>query len=128
MSDLNDYIQQKEQIKAIKQARVRVGVSWLCHLFIPLPPVTSLIYSIKSENFLPFLAATGVAVAAAPVALVDFGFTFFVAPPVTSAVLLTTRANKRRRELGIFGPEMADGMLYNVAPKVEVTVKNEVPV
>ena len=64
-----------------------------------------------------------------PVAMVDAGFTFFVAPPVTSALLIQTKAGERRRQLGIFGPEQADAMMFsnfNNQPKVEVTVKNEV--
>ena len=128
-TDYKSYLQQKDEVKAVKQARTRVGISWLLHLFVPCPPLVSLIYSIKTENFIPVLAATGVAAVSAPVALVDFGFTFFVAPPVTSALLIQTKAGERRRQLGIFGPEQADAMMFsnfNNQPKVEVTVNNEV--
>ena len=127
-TDYKTYLQQKDEVKAVKQARTRVGISWLLHLFVPCPPLVSLIYSIKTENFIPVLAATGVAAVAAPVAIVDMGFTFFVAPPVTSALLIQTKAGERRRQLGIFGPEQADAMMFsnfNNQPKVEVTVKNE---
>ena len=126
----NDYAQflaQKEEIKSIKQARVRVGVSWLLHMFT-IPPVVSLVYSIKTENYIPVLAATGAAILSAPVAMIDFGLTFFVAPPITSAVLIQTKAGERRRQLGIFGPEQADSMLYSNLPQrpnIEVVVKNE---
>ena len=76
----NDYAQflaQKEEVKSVKQARVRVGVSWLLHMFT-IPPVVSLVYSIKTENYVPVLAATGAAILSAPVAMIDFGLTFFV--------------------------------------------------
>ena len=126
----NDYAQflaQKEEIKSVKQARVRVGVSWLLHMFT-IPPVVSLVYSIKTENYIPVLAATGAAILSAPVAMIDFGLTFFVAPPITSAVLIQTKAGERRRQLGIFGPEQADSMYFSNfqnRPQYEVVVKNE---
>lgn len=125
--DYQTYLQQKDQIKAVKQARVRVGISWLLHLFT-IPPVVSLVYSIKSENYVPVLAATGAAIVAAPIAAFDFGLTLAVAPPVTSAVLIQTKAGSRRRQLGIFGPEQADMMMFSNlqnTPKVEVTVNNQ---
>ena len=122
-----DYLTQKDQIKAVKQARVRVGISWILHAFT-LPPIVSLVYSIKTENYIPVLAATGVALVTAPLAFVDFGLTFAVAPPVTSAVLIQTKATNRRGQLGIFGPEQADAMMFSNfqanTPKVEVVVNN----
>ena len=128
-TDYQAYLEQKDAVKAVKQARTRVGISWILHLFVPCPPLVSLIYSIKTENYLPVLAATGAAIVATPIAMVDMGFSFFVAPPVTSALLIQTKAGERRRQLGIFGPEQADAMMFsnfNNQPKVEVTVKNEV--
>ena len=122
-----DYLAQKDQIKAVKQAKVRVGISWILHAFT-IPPIVSLIYSIKTENYTPVLAATGVALVTAPLALFDFGITLAVAPPVTSAVLIQTKATNRRGQLGIFGPEQADAMMFSNfqanTPKVEVVVNN----
>mgnify|MGYP003114366903 FL=1 len=125
--DYQTYLDQKERISAVKQARVRVGISWLVHLFT-IAPVASLVYSIKSENYVPVLAATGVAVLGVPLAAVDYGLTLAVAPPITSAVLLQTKAGERRRQLGIFGPEQADMMMFSNfqnTPKVEVVVNNQ---
>ena len=125
--DYQTYLQQKDQVKAVKQARVRVGISWLLHLFT-IPPVVSLVYSIKSENYIPVLAATGAAAISLPLATVDYGLTLAVAPPVTSAVLIQTKAGSRRRQLGIFGPEQADVMMFSNlqnTPKVEVVVNNQ---
>ena len=93
-----DYLAQKDQIKAVKQAKVRVGISWLLHAFT-IPPIVSLVYSIKTENYVPVLAATGVACVTAPLALFDFGITLAVAPPITSAVLIQTKATNRRGQL-----------------------------
>jgi hypothetical protein len=125
--DYQTYLKQKDQIKAIKQARVRVGISWLTHIFT-IAPIASLVYSIKSENYVPVLAATGVAAIGVPLAVIDFGLTLAVAPPITSAVLIQTKAGSRRRQLGIFGPEQADAMMFSNfqnIPKVEVVVNNK---
>lgn len=125
--DYQTYLQQKDQIKAVKQARVRVGISWLVHLFT-IAPVASLVYSIKTENYVPVLAATGAALVSLPIAAIDFGLTLAIAPPVTSAVLIQTKAGSRRRQLGIFGPEQADMMMFSNfqnTPKVEVVVNNQ---
>ena len=127
-TDYQAYLQQKDEVKAVKQARVRVGISWLLHLFT-VPPIVSLVYSIKTENYLPVLAATGAAVVGVPLATVDFGLTLAVAPPITSAVLIQTKAGERRRQLGIFGPEQADAMMFSNFqannPKIEVVVNNQ---
>jgi len=125
-NDYQSYLQQKDQVKAIKQARVRIGISWVAHLFAG--PIASVVYSIKTENFIPVLAATGAAVVSLPVAVIDFGLTFAVAPPVVSAVLVQTKAGERRRQLGIFGPEQADALMFSNfqnTPKTEVVVNNQ---
>lgn len=128
-NDYQSYLAQKEQVKAIKQARVRIGIAWLAHMFAA--PISSLVYSIKTENYVPVLAATGVALVAVPVAAIDLGLTLAVAPPVTSAVLIQTKAGERRRQLGIFGPEQADQMMFGnfqpVPTKVEVNVSTPNP-
>ena len=123
-NDYQSYLQQKEQVKGIKQARVRVGISWVAHLFAG--PLASVFYSVKSENLTPVLAATGVAILASPVALIDFGLTLAVAPPVTSAVLIQTKAGERRRQLGIFGPEQADAMMFGAFNPQPVNVEKVV--
>lgn len=127
-NDFANYVAQKEQVSLVKQARTRVGISWLLHMFT-IPPVVSLIYSVKTENYIPVLAATGAAIISAPIAFIDFGLTFFIAPPVTSAVLIQSKAGSSRRKLGIFGPEQADSMMFgnmNNHPQIEVTLKKEV--
>ena len=130
VSDYQTYLAQKEKVQAVKQARVRVGVSWLLHLFT-IGPIASVVYSAKTENWVPFLAATGVAVVGVPVAALDLGFTFLVAPPVTSALLIQTKAGERRRQLGIFGPEQADAMMFSSfqnQPQVERVIEKTVVV
>ena len=112
LENFSKFAAAKEQRKSCKQAGVRVGISWALHL-LTVPPVVSLVYSAKTDNWTPFLAATGVAVLSAPFALFDFGFTFLLAPPVTSAVLLQTKAGERRRQLGIVGPEEADVLAFS---------------
>ena len=109
--EYSEYIEIKTKVDDAKQARVRIGVSWLLHMFT-VPPVVSIVYSVKTNNWIPTLAATGVALIAAPISLVDFGLTLVVAPPVTSAVLIQTKSQEKRRKLGIFGPEQADKLVY----------------
>lgn len=130
VSDYQSYLAQKEKVQAVKQARVRVGVSWLLHLFT-IGPIASVVYSAKTENWVPFLAATGVAVIGVPVAAIDFGFTLAVAPPITSALLVQTKAGERRRQLGIFGPEQADALMissFQNQPQVERVIEKTVVV
>ena len=130
VSDYQSYLAQKEKVQAVKQARVRVGVSWLLHLFT-IGPIVSVVYSSKTENWVPFLAATGVAVIGVPVAAIDFGFTLAVAPPITSALLVQTKAGERRRQLGIFGPEQADALMissFQNQPQVERVIEKTVVV
>tara|TARA_R110002050_G_scaffold57347_1_gene128701 strand:+ start:3014 stop:3451 length:438 start_codon:yes stop_codon:yes gene_type:complete len=128
-NDYQSYLAQKEQVRAIKQARVRIGIAWVAHLVAA--PISSLVYSIKTENYVPVLVATGVALVAVPLAAIDLGLTLAVAPPVTSAVLIQTKAGERRRQLGIFGPEQADVMMFgtfqSVPTKVEVNVSTPNP-
>lgn len=99
-----------DRLNDAKQARVRLGISWLLHMFT-VPPIVSLVYSVKTNYWVPTIAATGAAAVTLPLALFDYGLTFAVAPPVTSAVLLTTRSQEKRRKLGILGPEQADVMV-----------------
>lgn len=105
--DYSEFKAKQAEVNDAKQARLRVGISWLLHCFT-VPPVVSLVYCIRTNNWVPFAAATGAAAVALPIAMVDFGITLAVAPPVTSAVLLQTKAQEKRRKLGIFGPEQAD--------------------
>ena len=106
--DYKEYQKTLEEVKDIKQARLRQGICWVTHLLLPLPPAVSLYYASKTQYWAPFWAATAAAALTAPIALFDMGLTFFVAPPVTSAVLLTTKSSEKRRKLGIIGPEQAD--------------------
>lgn len=110
--DYKEYQKTLEEVKDIKQARMRQGICWVTHLLVPLPPAVSLYYASKTQYWAAFWAATAAAAVSVPIALFDMGLTFFVAPPVTSAVLLTTRSSEKRRKLGIIGPEQADIMAF----------------
>lgn len=105
--DNTEFKQNLERLGDAKQARIRNGLSWVLHLFT-LPPVVSLVYGAKTNYWVPTLAATGVAAVTLPFSLIDYGITFAVAPPITSAVLLQTKSQEKRRKLGIVGPEEAD--------------------
>jgi len=100
------------QLADLKLARVRQGINGLAHFIAG--PIASVAYGAKTGYWVPTLAATGVAVVTAPMALVDFGLTFAFAPPVTSCLLMCTKSNEKRRQLGIMMPEQADAMMAQV--------------
>ena len=100
------------QLADLKLARVRQGINGLAHFIAG--PIASVAYGVKTGYWVPTLAATGVAVVTAPIALADFGLTFFVAPPVTSCLIMCTKSNEKRRQLGIMMPEQADAMMAQV--------------
>ena len=127
------FVAQKAKLDSAKQAAVRCAPMWLLHMFT-IPPVVSAIYCGKTNNWIPFLSATGAAIVSLPLAFIDLGVTFFVAPPVTSAVLLTTTATRKRTELGILDPAQADGIVHEITygkvepPAVPVAPNGGVPV
>ena len=79
-----------------------------------LAPVASVYYGSKTGYWMPTLAATGVAVVAAPLAVIDLGFTFAVAPPLTSCLMMCNKSSEKRRQLGILMPEQADALMAKV--------------
>ena len=101
-----------EQIGDLKLARVRQGMCGVFHFFGG--PVASVYYGAKTGHWVPTLVATGAAVVTLPVAIVDAGFTFAVAPPLTSALMLINKSSEKRRQLGILMPEQADAMMAEV--------------
>tara|TARA_R110002012_G_scaffold252150_1_gene431115 strand:+ start:286 stop:684 length:399 start_codon:yes stop_codon:yes gene_type:complete len=120
MTDYSSFLQQKARIDSAKQAGVRCAPMWLLHLFT-LPPVVSVVYASKTNNWAPTLWATGVALIGVPLAVFDLGLTFAVAPPVTSAVLFTTAATRKRNELGIVDPLQADAVIHQVTVGAQPT-------
>ena len=101
-----------EQIGDLKLARVRQGLNGLAHFISG--PIASIYYGAKTGHWVPTLAATGVAVVAVPVAVVDFGFTLAVAPPLTSCLMMCNKSSEKRRQLGILMPEQADALMAKV--------------
>ena len=95
----------------LKRAKTRCWGIWLGHVFAA--PIASVVYSAKTQNWLPFWAATGVFAVTVPIALVDVGITMSIAPPLTSALMLQSKVQESRRKRGIFLPEEAEAALYN---------------
>ena len=101
-----------EQLYDLKLARVRQGLNGLFHFFGG--PFASVFYGAKTGYWVPTLVGTGVAVVAVPVAAIDFGFTFAVAPAATSCLMMCSKSSEKRRQLGILMPEQADAMMAEV--------------
>ena len=101
-----------EQIGDLKLARVRQGMNGLFHALTA--PIASVYYGAKTGYWMPTLAATGVAVVAVPLAIIDLGFTFAVAPPLTSCLMMCNKSSEKRRQLGIMMPEQADALMAKV--------------
>ena len=113
MTDYSSFLQQKARIDSAKQAGVRCAPMWLLHLFT-LPPVVSVVYASKTNNWAPTLWATGVALVAVPLGVFVLGVTFAGATTVTAAGLFTTTATRKRNELGIVDPLQADAVIHQV--------------
>ena len=95
----------------LKRAKTRCWGIWLSHFF--LAPVASGVYAAKTNNWLPFGIATGVAVIGLPLAIVDLGITTAIAAPITSAAMLSGKVCEARRKRGIIIPEEAEAKLFN---------------
>ena len=108
----DDFLAEKKESDCIKQARVRQGAMAAGHLIVP--PIVSAVYAVKTNNWLPTIAASGAAVVT--IAL-DAGmgipiFTWTV-PPAISALMISNKSNDARKRLGIVMPEQADKLLYS---------------
>ena len=101
-----------EQIKDVKLARVRQGLNIFSHFLFG--PIASVYYGSKTGYWLPTFAATGVAVITLPLAILDVGLTFAVAPPITSCLMMCNKSSEKRRQLGILMPEQADALMAKV--------------
>ena len=95
----------------LKRAKTRCWGMWLSHLFVA--PVASAVYSAKTNNWLPFWAATGVFCVTVPIAIVDVGITMSIAPPLTSVLMLQNKVQESRRKRGIILPEEAEAKLWD---------------
>ena len=94
----------------LKQARVRCVPLGVWHFIAA--PVASWVYSIKTNNYIPSLVGTGIALVGFPLAVIDLGITAAVGAPVAAATLHITNTLEKRRKLNICMPEEADKMLY----------------
>ena len=110
-ASFDSFLAEKRESDCIKQARVRQGAMAAAHLVVP--PVVSVAYAVKTNNWMPTIAATG---AAAICAFADAGLGFpimsMTIPPATSALMIANKGSDARRRLGIVMPEQADKLLY----------------
>jgi hypothetical protein len=109
--EYTEFMKQKNEIKDLSQAGVRTWGVVLSHLLCA--PLASVYYACKTSHWTPTLAATGVALLATPLAIVDFGLTLTFVPPVTSGILIITNSNKKRNQYQIISPEQADMVAFS---------------
>ena len=95
----------------LKRAKTRCWGIWLSHL--ACAPIASIVYSAKTNNWLPFAVGTGVAIVGLPLAVIDIGITTGIVAPITSAAMLSGKVQEARRKKSIFMPEEAEAALYN---------------
>ena len=100
----------------LKRAKTRCWGIWLSHFF--LAPVASAVYSAKTNNWLPFGVATGVAVVGLPLAIIDLGITTAIAAPITSAAMLSKDMKHAARKIFL-----QKGRAQTVQRTVRVTVQ-----
>lgn len=105
----NPKVNDSQRTDDLKQARVRCVQCGVWH-FIG-GPIASWVYSAKTNNYIPSLVGTGIAIVGLPLALVDLGLTLCVGAPVAAAALHITNTTEKRRKLGIELPEEADKLL-----------------
>ncbi len=110
--EYKEYMAQKAKEASLKQARVRTWGVVVSHLVAA--PVASVVYAIKTDNWVPTLVGTGVAIVGLPLALVDLGITTTIVAPVSSAALFIKRGLKKREEFQFLTPEQADAALHEV--------------
>jgi hypothetical protein len=70
------------------------------------------VYAIKTENWVPTLVGTGVAIVGLPLAMIDLGITASIIAPVASAALFIKRGMTKRQEFQFLTPEQADLALF----------------
>ena len=106
----SEYKAKAEEERQIKSARTRCWGVALSHFI--LAPVASIAYGVKVGKWAPTLTATGVALVATPVAMIDYGITFTLVPPITSAVMIINQVKDDRRRQQLIGPEQADAAYF----------------
>ena len=77
-TDYAEFKVRKEEARQVNSARVRCWGVALGHFI--LPPVASVAYAVKTGKWAPTLVATGAAIVATPLAVVDLGITLMVVP------------------------------------------------
>ena len=99
------------EAQELKQAKTRVWGIWGSHLL--LAPVASVVYASKTNNWLPTIVATGIALVGLPLAVIDLGITSGIIAPVTSAGMLSAKVMEARRKRGILDPIQAEADYFN---------------
>ena len=96
----------KEAMNNLRQASVKTTNVWISHLLVGL--IASIYYGNKTKNWVPTAVASGVAVVSLPIILIENSrILFSLVPASTGAAMVCTRANSKRKELGLNLPEEA---------------------
>ena len=105
-NDFATWQKTKDTENSLRQAAVKTTNVWIAHMLVGV--LASLYYGNKTKNWVPTAVATGVAVVSFPLIIVEnTGLLWAVTPAATSAAMVCTRANNKRKEFGLNMPEEA---------------------
>ena len=105
-NDFASWQKTKDTENSLRQAAVKTTNVWIAHMLAGV--FASLYYGNKTKNWVPTAVATGVAVVSFPIIFLEAtGLLWSIAPAATGAAMVCTRANNKRKELGLNLPEEA---------------------
>ena len=94
----------------LRQASVKTTNVWISYMVGGV--LASIYYGNKTRNWIPTGISTAVAVVTLPLLAIDpTTLTWSIAPAATGAAMVCTRANNKRKELGVTLPEEARYLL-----------------
>ena len=106
----SEWKKQADHETDLRQASVKTTNVWISYMVGGV--LASIYYGNKTRNWIPTGISTAVAVVTLPLLAIDpTTLTWSIAPAATGAAMVCTRANNKRKELGVTLPEEARYLL-----------------